>query len=95
MGGVSSPLTDEASEPASETFFDAFLDAAFETTVFLGSFPSATRFAWRAAFEAETIFVVGVGVIREIERSTRSAQRLQVAACGTLDIKSILLDDAR
>ena len=50
-----------------DAVFDAVADdAVFEASVFLvGSFPSAARFAWRAALEADTILAIdcyGIGV---------------------------------
>lgn len=55
MGGVSSPLTEEAVE----AFCEAALDEIFEATVFFLSLPSSARFACRAAFEADTMANVG------------------------------------
>lgn len=57
-GGVSSPLTDEAEE--------AFCEVAFEESLEVGVFffvsvPASARLAWRAAFDAETIFVYVFG----------------------------------
>ena len=53
MGGVSSPLT----EDADEALFEAALDETFDATVFFLSLPSSARLACRAAFEADTIVV--------------------------------------
>ena len=53
MGGVSSPLTDDAEE----ALLEAALEPTLEATVFFLSFPSSARLACRAAFEADTILV--------------------------------------
>lgn len=51
MGGVSSPLTEEAVE----ALLEAALDPTLEATVFFLSLPSSARLACRAAFEADTM----------------------------------------
>lgn len=66
MGGDSSPLTEEASEPTDDPTAEALL--ALEATVFFVSLPSAARFAWRAAFDAETMVGEGVAVKESVGR---------------------------
>lgn len=71
MGGVSSPLTEEAVE----AFCEAALDEIFEATVFFLSLPSSARFACRAAFEADTM--VNIGTISKVFLVPENKERCQ------------------
>ena len=71
-GGVSSPLTEDAEDP----FCDAFLEASLEAGVFFLSVPASARFAWRAAFDAETM-LGGVLVVSRQEKNERKKKDFQ------------------
>lgn len=83
MGGVSSPLTEEAVE----ALLEAALDPTLEATVFFLSLPSSARLACRAAFEADTISCVGL--VECSEKSIRKMQDKRIVKHPTSDFRFV------